>query len=718
MKKIYLSILWHFHQPYYKESVDGDFKMAWVRLHSVKDYISMANLLLEFPEMKATFNFTPSLIEQISDYVEGRGEDNIQKLCKKNVSDLTHNERCFILDKFFQANWNNMIRVWHRYEQLYRKRRINIKKSEEVLGDFSEQEILDLETWYNLTWIHQSEIEKDQFLIDLQKKGQGFTKSELDILMKKHLQIMSRIIPLYKELKEKGQVELTTSPFHHPILPLLFNMESALKAMPNKVLPKRSEELIEDGIIQIKKGIEHFIKQFGFSPLGMWPSEGSVSMDIIPVLAENGIKWIATDEEILGESLNRNIKNPQERFELLYRPYKLKVNEKEINIIFRDHFLSDLIGFKYQSWDSEIAADDLVNKIIEISKNSPKNSIVNIILDGENAWEYYPNNGITFLKNLYKKITENDFIIPITVSEYLDKFHPDRTIDNLFPGSWIDHNFYIWVGHNEDVKGWEYLYKTRESLKRYNSTEEDKIDREKFYKAWEELYITEGSDWFWWFGDDHNSGEDDIYDFLFREHLKNVFRHIEKPIPEYLNIPVIAPEKKAIFKAPIEFLKVKIDGKISSFFEWSGAGIYSSKNEKVAMDFDIEKIVKEIYFGFDLKNLFLRIDIFKDPINLFDKDKKILIQFISPKNIKIEILKNLNNEIKAAVNGNIIDSINIDKIIEIGISFETLGFSEREVVQFYTEIYEKENVLERIPLAGLITFEVPDKEFEIKYWNV
>ncbi len=716
MRKIYVSFLWHFHQPYYKESIDGNFSMAWVRLHSVKDYIGMANHLLEFPKMKATFNFTPSLIAQIVDYVEGKAEDKIQKICKKNVSDLTYSEKCYLLDKLFQTNWNNLIRIWHRYEELYRKRRVNIKKAEEIVGIFSDQDLLDLEVWFNLSWIHQTEIEKDNFLQELQKKGRDFSKSELDILLKKHIEIMSKIMPMYKKLKENSQAELITSPYYHPILPLLFNMESALIAMPNKTLPKRSEELREDGIIQIKKGIELFEGQFGFSPRGIWPSEGSVSPEIIPTFTECGINWIATDEEILGNSLNRNIKNLKERPELLYRPYKLKVSNKEINIIFRDHFLSDLIGFKYQSWDSQAAADDIVNKLIEISKHTCENSIVNIILDGENAWEYYPNNGVIFLRDLYKKISENDFIIPITVSEYLEKFPPDKQINTLYSGSWIEHNFYIWVGHYEDVKAWEYLYKTRDELKRF--IQKENIENKKLNKAWEELYIAEGSDWFWWFGDDHNSGEDDMYDFLFREHLMNVYRYVEKPIPEYLKIPIIAPEKEAIYSPPVELLKVKIDGLVSDFFEWSGAGIYNSKSEKIAMDFDIEKLIKEIYFGFDLKNFFLRIDTFKNPLEIFQKNRKILIQFISPKNIKIELSNNTQGKIEAHINGNKIETFSIKKIIEFAISFDTLGFSEREVVQFYFEIFENSSLLERIPLGGLITYEVPDKEFELKYWNV
>jgi len=311
------------HQPYYRESVDSDFRLAWVRLHGVKDYVGMANHLLLFPEMKAVFNFTPSLIAQIYDYIEGRAEDKIQKICKKNVKDLTDEEKCFILDKFFQANWNNMIRIYPRYEQLYRKRRINVKKSEEVLNSFTNQDLLDLEVWFNLTWIHKSEIEKDTFLTDLLNKGKNFTKPELDTLMQKHIEILSKIIPLYKELYEKGQVELTTSPYYHPILPLLFNMESALEAMPNNKLPKRNNELEEDGIAQIKRGIELFKKHFGVSPRGIWPPEGSVSKDIIPHLLDNDIQWMATDEDILGLSLNKDIKNLQERKKLLYRPYKV-----------------------------------------------------------------------------------------------------------------------------------------------------------------------------------------------------------------------------------------------------------------------------------------------------------------------------------------------------------------------------------------------------------
>ncbi len=718
MKKTYVSFLWHFHQPYYKESVDGDFRMAWVRLHGVKDYISMATLMQEFPKMKATFNFTPSLIAQFNDYIDGTSEDFIQKICKKEITDLTYEEKCFILDKCFQANWNTLIKAYPRFEQLYKKRRITVKKAEEIHNLFTDRDVHDLRVLFNLAWIHQTEIDKDPFLKELQKKGERFSQSDLNTLMEKHKEILSKIMPLYKSMAENQQAELITSPFYHPILPLLFNMESSLEGMPNNPLPRRTEELTQDGITQITRGIELFRDTFGFSPNGMWPSEGSVSMDIIPTLAQNGIKWIATDEEILGNSLKRNIKDLNERPKLLYKPYKIEANGSEIDIIFRDLYLADLIGFKYQSWNSDAAAQDFVNKLAEIGTHAPDNALINVILDGENAWEYYSNNAIDFFRSLYSTITKSKSIVPTTVSEYLNKFPSKNTITKLFPGSWINHNFYIWVGHKEDVKAWEYLFKARDVLKRVTETEKDTIDKNKLEKAWEELYIAEGSDWFWWYGDDHSSGEDEVYDMLFREHLKNIFRYLDKPVPDYLSIPVISEGISTPFTSPKEFLVVKYDGRDSNYFEWIGAGKFNVKSEKGAMDSDAELIMEKIFFGFDLNNFFLRINMVDDVKDILDKNKRIVVHFLSPKTVTVEISRNSKNKFHASLNGTALDSIAVNKILEFGIGFDKLGFSQREVVQFYVELFEGKHPKERAPSGVPLSFEVPDEEFEMKYWNV
>lgn len=717
MKKTYVSFLWHFHQPYYKDSVDGDFRMAWVRLHGVKDYISMATLMKEFSGMKATFNFTPSLIAQFNDYISGTGEDLIQKICKKNPGDLSYEEKYFVLDKCFQANWNTLIKTYPRYEQLYKKRRITVKKAEEIHNLFSEQDIQDLRVLFNLAWIHQTEIDKDPFLKELQKKGEKFSQSELNTLMEKHKEILARIIPDYKSLSENGQAELITSPFYHPILPLLFDMKSSLAGMPNNPLPKRQGELTEDGIAQIKKGVELFNNTFGFAPRGMWPSEGSVSMDIIPTLAENGIQWIATDEEILGNSLSRNIKDLQERPRLLYQPYSVNSSGSEISIIFRDLYLADLIGFKYQSWDSNAAAQDLVRKLEQIGAYAPDNAMINIILDGENAWEYYPNNAIEFFRNLYGTLANNNSLVPVTVSEYLTNFPPTNKITNLFPGSWINHNFYIWVGHKEDVKAWEYLFKARDTLKK--ATEQGTADNSKLAKAWEELYIAEGSDWFWWYGDDHSSGEDELYDMLFREHLKNIFKNLDMPVPDYLSIPVISEGIRTPFTSPKEFLVVRFDGEDSNYFEWIGAGKFDVQSEKGAMDSDAELLIQKLYFGFNIDNFFLRIDMDNNNAGeILSDNSKIIVHFLSPKTVTVEIKRTNEHEFSASLNGSSTGNVAVNKILEFGIGFDKLGFSPREVVQFYIEYHEGSHPRERIPSGVPLSFEVPDGEFELKFWNV
>ena len=388
-----------------------------------------------------------------------------------------------------------------------------------------------------IAWIHPLAFERDADLRALLDKGRHFSEAEKTWLLDKQLEILRQILPLHRRLAESGQVELTTTPFFHPILPLLFDKKLAREAMPHVKLPRYSGGYPEDAATHVQRAVDFHTRLFGAAPRGMWPAEGSVCQSMIPLLAENGIRWIATDEGILSQSTQGfvsrdeqgHVRNPGH----LYRPYLVKEGGKELAIVFRDHALSDRIGFHYQRSAGEEAADDFLKHLHGIRQAVPAREpvLVSVILDGENCWEHYPGGGVSFLRSLYARCTSTPGIRSVRLGEYLEKQPPRDTLPRLFAGSWIHHNFAIWIGHEEDNTGWDALHNAREHLRA--RAQQPHIPQDKVRQAWEEIYIAQGSDWFWWYGDDHHSAQDELFDHLFRKHLQNVYLLLgDTPPPE------------------------------------------------------------------------------------------------------------------------------------------------------------------------------------------
>ncbi|MBD3233759.1 MAG: hypothetical protein GF315_08550, partial [candidate division Zixibacteria bacterium] len=438
------------HQPYYRNLKDLHFQMPWVRLHGIKDYYDMVAILDEFPDIKQTFNLVPSLIEQIEEYVSGNASDSHLELSRKAPHELKDTEKNKILKQFFSAHFPTLIQPYTRYRKLHEKMPSGITA-------FSDQDFLDLQVWSNLTWFDPI-FKKEPFLAGLIKKEERYTEDEKQKLLDRQIEILADIIPKYKELQQRGQVEVSVTPFYHPILPLLCDSDIAKESDPGIKLPKQRFSHPEDAETQVQAAIEFYEKRFGQKPLGMWPSEGSVSQAIIPIIAKSGIKWIATDEEVLalslGKSPDRNDNNNVSTSGDLYYPYKVSQDDYELSVIFRDHVLSDRLGFVYANWNPEDAADDFIDKLMGIKAHldriGSKGRLAPVILDGENAWEYYVNDGHDFLRQLYRKISDHPEIETTTVAEYIRNAKKPRNIKKLHPGSWINHNFNIWIGHEED----------------------------------------------------------------------------------------------------------------------------------------------------------------------------------------------------------------------------------------------------------------------------
>ena len=703
--------------------------MPWVRLHGTKDYYGMALHIKEVPEFRCTINLVPSLLVQLQAYTDQGKSDRHLDVSRMPADGLSEADASYLLDHFFMANAENMIRPYPRYHELYMKRGVGIDSVADALPRFSARELRDLQIWNNLTWIHELVFEQDSDLQEFRNKGGRWSETEKNWLLDKQLEILKQIIPLHRELADSGQVELTTTPFYHPILPLLWDKRSARQAMPGCQLPKHLDSYREDAQRHIQRAVEFHKENFGHTPTGMWPSEGSVSQDIIPAIAAAGIEWIATDEEILAESTNgwvsRDSHGHMRHPEMLYRPWRVETGSNQLQVVFRDHALSDLIGFHYQRSDPIHACDDLFNRIESIGRaveanNAGRPALVSIILDGENCWEYYPDGGVTFLRTLYHNCVKHAGIRPARIKDYLREHPPTDRVGHLHAGSWISHNFAIWIGHHEDNTAWDLLAQTREHLTQTRSN--GRVSPETLEKAWEELYIAEGSDWFWWFGDDHSSAQDQLFDQLFRKHLKNVYTLLGDTVPSPLNQPISQAQLRTVHTEPKSFLNVKVDGR-STFFEWINAAHYVSGSERGTMTMVTEGIIREIYFGFDAERLMIRVDTANDAHEDLAHADEIRVQFLEPENTEIRVtsLKQGTPKAKLYRKGRAVTKavleVAVDRILELTVNFADLTVRPETPLQMYLEAVSKKQSLDRAPQEGVLALTVPSPDFEAMMWQ-
>ena len=548
-KKLSVAFLWHMHQPCYKDIATGKYYMPWVRFHAVKDYFPMAALLENFDNVKVTFNLVPSLLEQLRDYGRNNAADTFLDLTMKEASSLTENDKLDILENFFRVNFKHFIEPNTRYMELLAKKGlqdISGRAMKKIIGKFSSQDFLDLQVLFNLVWFHSISVDKDKNLKELFKKQSAYTEDDKAYVILKQREIISDIIPLYKRLQDAGRIEISATPFYHPITPLLCDTSIAKVSMPESALPKKRFRHPEDAGWHIAEAVRYHTEVFGRPPRGMWPSEGSVSNEALSIMASNGIKWAATDEDILFKSLEMPAKKdkapPYIDRRAVYEPYRFKNGSKQLSVVFRDKNLSDIISFNYNAWDQVDAADDLTTHFRNISSalsGNAERGMVLIAMDGENAWEYFDDNGRKFFETLYANLDNDSALEAVTVSGHLGIEPPRTTLNSIFPASWINHDFKIWIGDGQDNLSWDYLSAVRKDLVRFTrQMEKDPCNKEALQMAWKELYISEGSDWNWWYAGRAHSGSDNPFDKLYRMHLKNIYKFLKKPVPDFLKISI------------------------------------------------------------------------------------------------------------------------------------------------------------------------------------
>ncbi len=713
-----LVFIWHMHQPYYKDLKSGEYLMPWVRLHGSKDYLDMLLLLDEFPNIRQTFNLVPSLLDQIVDYTDNGASDRHLYLSRKPVSELAEDERLEITDTFFSAHFETMIKPYPRYRELHARCRDSSPRMR--LSNLSDQDYLDLQFWSNASWIDPM-FRSEPFVSQLLKKGRDFTEEEKNSTLDYQLSILKRIIPAYQKRAANSNIEVSFSPYYHPILPLLVDTNIARMAVPGAELPLRRFMHPEDADVQIGRAVKLYQSLFGNDAPGMWPSEGSVSEAILPILQKHGIKWIATDEEIYYASMNLAQQagepgiSPTNGF---HRAFSVGGPEKPIGLIFRDHKLSDKIGFVYSGWEPDRAADDFINSVRQLDRihaSSGQEPVVGVILDGENAWEYYRNDGADFLRALYSRLEKEKGITTVLPRDLFAPDKPVQKLPRLFAGSWINHNFAVWIGHSEDNSAWDLVKQTRDKLvERQDSSTPP--DAESLQQAWEAIYIAEGSDWCWWYGDDHQTDQFLTFDLLFRRHLTRVWELIGVEPPLALMRPIRKVPRLSGVHEPTDFLNPVIDGKQTSFFEWFGAGKIECRKLGGAMH-RVDSRTLEIMFGYDDDHVFFRVD--------FEKERSLSA---GSGEVHIE----LNSATKAIVRVSPTEAVltgldgpgeptkivsSWDQVVEVAIPRSFFTFGDDKHLHFAVLLLEGQKIVERWPESNYIPMELP-KPGDSFFWQV
>jgi alpha-amylase/alpha-mannosidase (GH57 family) len=604
-------ILWHQHQPFYKDLVTGEYRLPWVRLHALKDYYGMVKLLDEFPNVHQTFNLVPSLITQIQDYVAGTAQDPFLRVAAKPATDLTLDERRFALQYLFQANPVNMIARYPRYHELWERFRSTGDSTERAEKYFQPQDFTDLQVLSQIAWFDEFFLE-DGDVVALIKKARGYSLDDQRFVIARERELVAKVLPAHAEAAQRGAIEISTSPFYHPILPLVCDTNMGAVSTPGLPLPQNRFRHPEDAREQLLRGLDLHRQVFGIRPQGVWPSEGSVSEETLAIAQNLGAKWMATDEEVLGRSIGVSFSRDgsgrlaPDAAEKLYTIHHFENHQSEMHLIFRDHAISDLIGFVYSGMPPRDAAKHLIHNIKQAAQSilsKGRDAVVPIILDGENAWEYYPQSGREFLRRFYDGLQREPDIEALTVSEAVARHKNFAKLTSLVPGSWIHANFNVWIGAPEDNRAWDYLYHARNF---YAQAAGGATEAQRKL-AFEEILIAEGSDWNWWYGPEHHSANDQEFDELYRKHLSNVYQALGARPPDYLAQPIIGGAARPSFVPQTAYIHPRVTGDMVRYFEWMGAAVYTADKRAGAMH-GKTFFMDAVYAGIDEANVYGRLD--------------------------------------------------------------------------------------------------------------
>lgn len=549
------------HQPDYRNHQTGEFELPWTYLHAIKDYTDMVYHLEQFPGARAVFNFVPILLDQLESYVAAFESKQISDpllrlLAQENLNTLSDEQRRFILDSGFRCNQDTMIQPFSQYKHLLDVYKMLEKQGVASMAYLSGQYLSDLLVWYHLAWTGESVRREYNLVIELMSKGGHFSYADRLALFDLIGELIKGLVPRYKALLDAGRIEISSTPHYHPIGPLLMDFQTALESSPNSSLPESPDYPGGKERVQyhIDSAIASHQARFGQPPSGFWPAEGGVSDEFVDLLGQSKCRWTASGQGVLVNSLHKA--NPgalPDKRQMLYRPYRIAGIEGEVNLFFRDDYLSDLIGFEYAKWHGREASDNFVHELEHILQSAPghENPVVSVILDGENAWEYYPYNGFYFLSDLYEALQSHPSIRMTTFNDYLSRrAHLDRgegqpgteyfaetgTLPGLVAGSWVYGNFSTWIGSPDKNRAWDLLCVAKKSFDRVVAS--GRLTEAELAAASRQLASCESSDWCWWFGDYNPRLSVESFDKLYRENLANLYRLLQLPVPDSLSQPV------------------------------------------------------------------------------------------------------------------------------------------------------------------------------------
>ena len=699
MNKLYIAFLWHFHQPIYKDYYTDKYLLPWVRLHLIKNYYFMVYLLSADERIKVTFNFTPSLLEQINDYAEHNASDYFLELSNINPKELSQENKLFILNNFFNLNQERIINKNSHYLYLQKKKESLKDRLGDLTESFSEQEYLDLQVLFNLYWLPPDYLSDDPQLVKLLKKKSRFTEQDKETILNKQKEIIKKTLPMYKILLENNQIEITTSPFYHPIMPLMIDTNLAKKCQdtPLPEIPFRAIKDLEEQLVTGKKYTEEC---FNSSISGLWPSEGAISQEIVQLVVKSGFNWMASDEAILYKSKKIEHRND------LYRPYFLENEEKRLHIFFRDRIISDLIGFTYSEVDSHTAVKDFIKRANSIRQAANEDLVLSIILDGENAWDSYDNSGFLFLSNLYRSLINEESLELCTFSEAINKVESQK-LNGLASGSWVGGDFRLWIGKNEDNTSYDYLRQVRNDYLELSNTEKE--------KAKKSLFAAEGSDWNWWYGDEENRDILRNFDYIYRTHLVNVYKLSNREIPDFLKNPIIEEDYPLYSLEPRGMITPIIDGVISNYFEWYNASCFEPEigGGVIALS---NNLIDRLYYGFDNQNLYFLLKLSENSENTREYIIELNLKG-SRELLSLTFKKTANNVLEWSAK-NISLTFQYDKVLEISFPFKDAGFIMGESLLIHINILTEGRLVSRIPKTGHLLFTLPDELYSQKNWEV
>jgi len=687
------------HQPDYRPPGSAVGLLPWVRLHGVRGYTDLLSILLHAENAQCCVNFSGILLEQLM-AAGTQHRDTYAELSLRDPVSFDASERLFVVKHFFAANAQTLIKPHRRYWELYTKRSRALMAHDEANLDelFTDEELRDILVWFNLAWIGFT----GQKLPDVRSlvlQGRGFDVGAQQEVIRIHESLLAAVLPAYAELAKSGRIELSCTPHYHPILPLICDLAGEGYYDESDPLPEFS--FPQDAAAHISLACETFVRAFGFEPQGMWPAEGSVSNSALHLLADAGVGWAATDQQ----NLPGQVQGPLAHLS----PWRWEQDGKSIVVFFRDTRLSDNIGFDYASWQPTMAAQHFVDMVRSLGRQSPfAEPVVSVFLDGENAWEHYPDGGEAFLSMMFERLAESGEIHCTTpaaaVRHAAGASLQLPTIHSIHGGSWIGGNFNIWSRHSETRKAWRELARARKAL-----------DSRLKPEVLKPLLKAQGSDTFWWYGDDFVSDSNETFDLLYRLNLMEAYEQAELPVPDSLHLPICEAFRQEALPQPSGLIEPVLDGRVQSYFEWLGAVEVDLIPAQGSMARSSGLSIAEMRYGFSSDSLFVCLT---PAGRLFDRLRELGGQLrINLTQGELDFCVGYRVQPGSAA-GPISSEFGLDIVGEFRLRIEQTGLRYGETAYLSVEVQINGESVQRFPPGGRTAFKVIASDFALENWVV